>query len=446
MILIKDANIVNEGSIYKGSVLLDHEKIQEIFTGEIPGDILSNSKIISGEGKYLIPGVIDDHVHFREPGFTHKADISTESAAAVAGGVTSFMDMPNTKPQATTLKLIEEKFKTADEKSLANFSFYIGATNDNMDELLNASPKEVCGIKVFMGASTGNMLVDNNDVLDKIFSLSKNLVAVHCEDEKIIQENIAKYRNTQGENIPVKYHAEIRSAEACYKSSSFAVALAKKHNTRLHLLHLSTARELELLDNTVPAKDKRITAEACVHHLWFDESDYEKHGTLIKWNPSIKTIEDKESLLEAVIDNRIDIIATDHAPHLAEEKNAPYFQSMSGGPLVQHSLSIMLELYRQKKITFEKIVEKMCHLPADVFKIVKRGYIRKGFYADLALVNMNQPCTVSKENILYKCGWSPFEGVTFHSKVTHTFVNGTLVFENGSFNKTVKGQALSFLK
>ena len=354
------------------------------------------------------------------------------------------MEMPNTKPQTTSQKELENKFSLAAEKSLANYSFYFGATNDNIDELLATDSKHVCGIKIFMGSSTGNMLVDNVQTLEHIFSKSKMLIATHCEDENIIQQNILKYKEQFGENVPMQFHPIIRSEEACFKSSSFAVELAKKYNTRLHVLHLSTARELDLFLNTIPSSQKRITAEVCVHHLWFDESDYAKYGVRIKWNPAIKTKKDRDALLCAVLDNRIDVIATDHAPHTKEEKDASYFKAMSGGPLVQHSLTVMLELYHQNKISLEKIAEKMCHTPAEIFKIQQRGFIRKGFKADLVLVDMQKKWTVEKNNILYKCNWSPFEGITFNSKVTHTFVNGNLVYNNGIFSEQHKGCMLIF--
>jgi dihydroorotase len=413
--LIKNARIVNEGKIVEGDILLKGERIEKISS-----DISHvSAEVIDAKGKYLFPGVIDDQVHFREPGLTHKGDIYSESRAAVAGGVTSFMEMPNTIPNALTQALLEEKYKIASQKSLANFSF-------------------------FMGSSTGSMLVDDSKTLENIFSKSPMLIATHCEDEATIRNNMEKFRKQYGEDVPMKEHPHIRSEEACYKSSSLAVSLAKKFNTRLHILHISTAKELELFDNGIPLKEKRITAEACIHHLWFDESNYEKHGTKIKWNPAIKTKHDKEELLKAVLDNRIDVIATDHAPHTLEEKNQTYFKAPSGGPLVQHSLVAMLELYRQKKITLEKIAEKMSHAVADCFAIKNRGYIREGYFADLALVDLNSPWKVSKENILYKCAWSPFEGVTFNSKVTHTFVSGHLSFAENKFDETQRGMRMSF--
>ena len=445
--LIKNALIINEGKSFKGSILINKNGIiDKIFKDSFPDSVIDGNKVINAENKILLPGIIDDQVHFREPGLTHKADIYTESKAAIAGGITSFMEMPNTIPQTITQKLLEEKYELAANKSLANYSFYMGATNDNIDELLKTDPKSVCGIKIFMGSSTGNMLVDNIQTLVKIFSESKMLVAVHCEDEKTIQNNLKIYKNKFGNNLPIKYHATIRSEEACFKSSSLAVELAKKYNTRLHILHISTAKELSLLDNTQQSKDKNITSEVCVHHLWFDEKDYENKGAFIKWNPSIKTYKDKTGLLEGVLNNKIDVIATDHAPHTTKEKSNGYFKAPSGGPMVQHALVAMLEFYHQGKISLEKIVDKMAHTPADIFKIEKRGYIRKGYWADLVLVDLNNPWTVEKSNLLYKCNWSPFEGNTFNSRITHTIVNGNLVYEEGSFYENQEGMRLNFLR
>jgi dihydroorotase len=443
-ILIKDAIIVNEGVEFPGSVLIEGNFISAIFKKNIPDDLLISTMIIDAKGKYLIPGIIDDQVHFREPGLTHKADIYSESKAAIAGGVTSFMDMPNTIPQTTTQALLEEKYKIASEKSLANYSFYIGATNQNIDDLLRTDTNSVCGIKVFMGSSTGNMLVDNIETLNEIFKRSPILIAVHCEDEEIIKKNFSLYVSKYGDQIPISCHPLIRSEESCYKSSSLAIQLAKKYNSRLHLLHLSTGREMELLSNQVPLSEKRITGEVCVHHLWFDNTDYERLGTKIKWNPAIKTKNDKEKLLQALLDDTIDIIATDHAPHTLEEKNNIYTKAPSGGPLIQHSLNVMLELRKQNKISLGKIVQKMCHAPADLFKIQKRGYLREGYFADIALLDLEQQWIVNKDNILYKCRWSPFEGNTFTGKVTHTFVNGNLVHESGKFKESVKGMRLMF--
>ncbi len=442
-LLIKKVLIVNAGNQFQGSVLIEEGKIKKIFTtDELPE--LKVQKIIDGKGKYLLPGIIDDHVHFREPGLTHKAEIYTESKAAVAGGITSFMEMPNTIPQATTQELLEEKYKIADSKSLANYSFYIGATNDNIEEIKKIDPEKICGVKVFIGSSTGNMIVDNEKTLSRIFSESPLLIATHCEYEETIKKNTVKYKEEFGEDLPLKYHPLIRSEEACYKSSALAVKLAKKYNSRLHILHLSTGKELELFDNTVPSKEKRITAEVCVHHLWFSDADYDKYGTKIKWNPAIKTTKDREALINGLKNNKIDVVATDHAPHTSDEKNNTYFKAPSGGPLVQHSLVAMLELYHQNKLSLNDIVNKMCHTPADIFQIKERGYIREGYWADLVLVDLDSPWTVNKNNTLYKCKWSPFENQTFKSKVTHTIVNGNLVYNNGIFDESVKGKRLLF--
>ncbi|MBN2611070.1 MAG: dihydroorotase [Bacteroidales bacterium] len=442
--LIKNASIVNEGEIFNGSILIKDGLIVEIYRGNAIVDETGDIEITDASGRFLLPGVIDDQVHFREPGLTHKATIETESKAAVAGGVTSYMEMPNTIPQTTTNALLEKKFETAAASSYANFSFYLGATNNNLEELLNVDRKNVCGVKVFLGASTGNMLVDDPVVLDKIFSSVKSLIAVHSESEPVIRKNTEIFRRRFGEDVPVKYHPQIRSQEACYESSRFATDLARKYGTRLHLLHLSTAKELGLLDNTIPLDDKRITAEVCVHHLWFCDNDYEKLGNFIKWNPAIKTRADRDELFAGLLDNRLDVVATDHAPHTLEEKGNTYFKAPSGGPLVQHSLQVMLEFYHQNRISLEKIVEKMCHAPARLFKIDRRGFIRKGYYADLVLVDLHQQQTVNKDNILYKCGWSPFEGHIFGSTVTHTFVNGFPVFHNGIFDERIKGKRLVF--
>ncbi len=444
--LIKNAIIINEGVEVKGSVLIEGQYISDVFTGDAPEAIVENSEVIDAEGLYLLPGIIDDQVHFREPGLTHKADIYTESRAAVAGGVTSFMEMPNTSPQTITQKLLEEKFKIGSEKSLANYSFYIGATNDNIDELLSTDPQNVCGIKIFMGASTGNMLVDNPGTLDQIFKKSKLLIATHCEDEPTIKNNLQKYLSKYGDDIPVKYHPYIRSEEACLKSSSFAVALAKKYNSRLHVLHISTGVELDLFDNTIPLKDKRITSEVCVHHLWFAEEDYNRLGNRIKWNPAIKSGRDRELLFEGLLNDKLDVIATDHAPHTLEEKANTYTKAPSGGPLVQHSLLTMLEFNRQGKISIGQIVNKMCHAPAIAYNIEKRGFVKKGYFADLVLVSPSKEWTIAPENILYKCGWSPLEGVNMHSKVLSTFVNGRRVYHQGIFSEQYKGNALKFTR
>lgn len=442
-ILIKNATIINEGERYTGNVLIRDERIETIerFTAQSK---LKADTTIDAQGKYLIPGVIDDQVHFREPGLTHKATIYTESKAAVAGGVTSFMEMPNTVPQTTTIEELDKKFAIAQENSWVNYSFYFGATNDNIDQIKRVSPKHVCGVKVFMGSSTGNMLVDNPSALEAIFKSSPVLVATHCEDEQTIQNNLKYYKEKYGEEIPFHIHPLIRSAEACYLSSSMAVELAKKYGTRLHLLHLSTAKEMELLDDQTPLGQKRITGEVCVHHLWFSDKDYQRMGWRIKWNPAVKAEDDRLALMEAIKSGKLDVIATDHAPHTVEEKSNSYLQSPSGGPLVQHSLVAMLELASQNLISVEKVIEKMCHAPADLFEIEQRGYIREGYFADLVLVDPQSPWQVNKDNILYKCGWSPFEGNTFGAKVTHTLVNGQLVYHNGTFGEKPKGKALVF--
>lgn len=440
--LIKNAKLVNGGVITEADVLITGEKIAAIEKNlsEIPSD----TSVIDASGKYLLPGLIDDQVHFREPGLTYKADISSESRAAIAGGITSFIEMPNTNPQTTTQKLLDEKFALAAGKAYANYSFMFGGTNDNLEELLQTNPKDVAGIKLFLGSSTGNMLVDDEKVLEKIFSSTKLLIAVHCEDEATIKRNLLKFTQEYGEDIPVKLHPVIRSEEACYLSSSRAIALAKKTGARLHVFHLSTAKETGLFTNEIPLEEKQITAEVCIHHLWFDDRDYETKGTLIKWNPAVKTAKDKAGIWQALLDGRIDIIATDHAPHTLEEKSQAYTKAPSGGPLVQHALLAMLEFHRQGKISLEKIVEKMCHNPAVIFKIDRRGYIKENYYADLVLVDLNKSTKVEKDNILYKCKWSPFEGTTFHSAITHTFVNGNLVFDQGKFENHPRGKRLVF--
>jgi dihydroorotase len=438
--LIKNTTIVNEGKIFRSDILIENDKIKDISENiELKADY-----IIDGTDLHLMPGVIDDQVHFREPGLTHKATIYTESKAAVAGGITSFMEMPNTQPQALTQELLEKKYELASNNSLANYSFFMGASNDNLKEVLKTDPKNVAAIKVFMGSSTGNMLVDNKEVLEELFSKSKMLIAVHCEDEKTIEKNTHLARKKYGENVPISEHSNIRSEEACFKSSSLAVKLAKKYNTRLHLFHISTEKEIDLLENKIPLGEKKITAEVCIHHLWFDQNDYAKKGTLIKWNPSVKKSSDRKALFQAMLDDKLDVIATDHAPHTLNEKNNTYFKAPSGGPLVQHALPVMLEFFSSKKIKLEKIVEKMCHNPAICFKIKNRGFIRKGYYADLVLVNLKKPWKVKKSNILYKCGWSPFEGQTFNSNITHTFINGHLAYKNGKFNEEKKGMRLKF--
>ncbi|MGE0635500.1 MAG: dihydroorotase [Bacteroidia bacterium] len=438
--IIRNATIVNEGKITSSDVLLENGIISKIGTG-IKAE---NAKEINAEGKYLLPGAIDDQVHFREPGLTHKGEIYTEAKAAVAGGITSYMEMPNTAPNTLTQELLEQKYQRAAECSLANYSFFMGASNDNIEEVLKTDEKNVCGIKIFMGSSTGNMLVDNEKTLEGIFSRSPMLIATHCEDEATIRHNTELYKQKYGEDIPIESHPLIRDVEACYKSSSLAFSLAKKHNTRLHILHISTAKECGLFDNKTPLKEKRITAEACIHHLWFDDSYYKTKGSLLKWNPAVKSASDRDEILKAVLDNRIDIIATDHAPHTWEEKQNKYLKAPSGGPLVQHALPAMLEFYKQGKISLEKIAEKMSHAVADCFQIENRGYIREGYFADLVLVDLEKPWTVSKENILYKCGWSIFEGQQFQSSITHTFVNGHLAYQNGHFDESIKGKRMTF--
>lgn len=440
-ILIKNAKIVNENQIFQSDLLIENDIISKIDSQISEENV---DEIIDASGKYLLPGIIDDQVHFREPGLTWKGDIETESKAAIAGGVTSFIDQPNTVPNAVTQKLLQDKYAIAADKSYANYGFMMGGTNDNLDEILKTNPKNVPGIKLFLGSSTGNMLVDNPETLEHIFSKTKMLIAVHCEDEDTIRKNTEEYKAKYGDDIPVKFHHLIRSEEACYKSSSKAIELAKKTGARLHVFHLSTAKETALFRNDIPLKDKKITAEVCVHHLTFTNDDYETKGSLIKWNPAVKTQNDKDGLWQALLDDRIDVIATDHAPHTFEEKQNVYTKCPSGGPLVQHSLNVMLENYRNGKISLEKIVEKMAHNPAILFRIEKRGFIKEGFKADLVLVDLDQKYTVSKENILYKCGWSPLEGTEFHSKITHTFVNGNLAYENGVFSNQKFGERLSY--
>lgn len=439
-ILIKGATLVNEGRTFVADVFIKDGFIAEI------GAVIDKKadQEINAEGLHLLPGMIDDQVHFREPGLTHKADIFTESMAAVAGGITSFMEMPNTVPNTLTQELLAQKYAIASEMSLANYSFFMGASNDNIDEVRRTDPSSVCGIKVFMGSSTGNMLVDNQKALESIFSQAPMLVATHCEDELTIQRNLAAFREKYGDQLTVDMHPLIRSAEACYLSSSLAVELAKKHNTRLHILHISTAGEVGLFDAGKPLKEKRITAEACVHHLWFDDRDYAAKGNLIKWNPAVKTETDKNAILQGVLDGHIDVIATDHAPHTIAEKALPYLQAPSGGPLVQHALPALLEMYHQGKITLEQIAEKTAHNVAICFDIDRRGFIREGYWADLVLVALNDPVKVTRANVLYKCGWSPFEGQTFRSDITHTFISGNLAYHKGKFLTSQTGQRLAF--
>ena len=440
-ILIQNATIVNENKIFKGDILLENEIITKISSKIKP---TKNVEIINAEGKFLIPGFIDDQVHFREPGLTHKANIATESRAAIAGGITTFIEMPNTVPQATTQHLLEDKFKIAAADSYANYSFMFGGTNDNLEELLKTDPKKVAGIKLFLGSSTGNMLVDNEEILEKIFSSTKMIISVHCEDEGTIRKNTAIYKEKYGDDIPLKYHPLIRSEEACYLSSSKAIELAKKTGARLHIFHLSTEKETHLFRNDIPLEEKQITAEVCIHHLWFSDKDYEEKGTHIKWNPAVKTEKDRLGLWKALLDDRIDVLATDHAPHTLDEKNNNYLNAPSGGPLVQHAIIALLEKVKEGVIPIEKAVEKMSHNPAKLFQIEKRGFIKEGYFADIVLIDMNKPQTVSKDNILYKCGWSPFEGTTFSSTITHTFVNGNLIYNNGVFNDEIKGKRITF--
>ncbi len=439
-VLIKNANIINEGERFVGDVLINGPFIEKI------GKDLSHptAKVIDAAGKLLVPGAIDDQVHFREPGLTHKGNIATESRAAVAGGITSFMEMPNTNPQALTQDLLQDKYNIAEQSSIANYSFFMGASNENIEDVLKTNHKDVCGVKVFMGSSTGNMLVDNEKTLTNIFSKCDMLIATHCEDEATIRKNTEEYRAKYGENIPISAHPLIRSREACYTSSSMAVDLAKNHNTRLHILHISTAEECELFDNALPLAEKRITAEACVHHLWFDDSYYDEKGTFIKWNPAVKTAADKDAIWNALLSDKIDIVATDHAPHTLEEKQNGYFTAPSGGPLVQHAMVSMLESVKQGRLSYEKMVEKMCHAPAICFQVEKRGFIREGYYADLVLINPQDNWTVTKENILYKCNWSPFEGTNFSHNIWKTFVNGKAVYENGKVQELGSGMRLMF--
>jgi dihydroorotase len=439
--LIKNATIVNENKVFKGDVLIENEIIKAISSKITP---TKNVKVIDAKGRYLIPGFIDDQVHFREPGLTHKANIATESRAAIAGGITTFIEMPNTVPQATTQDLLEDKFKIAAVDSYANYSFMFGGTNNNLEELLKTDPKKVAGIKLFLGSSTGDMLVDNEAVLEKIFSSTKMIISVHCEDEATIKRNTATYIKKYGDDIPMKYHPVIRSEEACYLSSSKAIALAKKTGARLHVFHLSTEKETHLFRNDIPLEEKQITSEVCIHHLWFSDKDYEEKGAHIKWNPAVKTAGDRQGLWKALLDDRIDVLATDHAPHTLEEKNNSYTKAPSGGPLVQHALIALLEKVKEGVISIEKLVEKISHNPAKLFQIEKRGFIKEGYFADLVLIDTNKPQTVSKENIVYKCGWSPFEGATFSSRITHTFVNGNLIYNNGVFDDKIKGKRITF--
>lgn len=440
-ILLKSGIIINEGSRTVADILIRNGKIEKIAPSI---ETAENSEEIDLTGKWVLPGCIDDQVHFREPGLTHKANLFTESRAAVAGGITSFMEMPNTVPNTLTQELLEDKYRLASKSSLANYSFFMGASNENLEEVLKTNERNVCGVKVFMGSSTGNMLVDNETTLSHLFSRVPMLIATHCEDEATIRANIEKARAKYGEEVPIGQHPVIRSEEACYLSSSMAVRLAEKHGTRLHILHISTAKELELFDNTLDLAKKKITAEACVHHLWFSDEDYAAKGTFIKWNPAVKKASDRSAIMQAVLDNRIDVIATDHAPHTIEEKQQSYFDAPSGGPLVQHALLAMLEKAKQEVISVERVVEKMAHAPAILFQVEGRGFIREGYQADLVVVDPNDHYTVSKENILYKCGWSPFEGVSFSHRIDRTFVNGNCVYYQGEIIEGTAGQRLIF--
>lgn len=446
--LLTNALVVNEGQIIKAHIAIEGgliKKIIPVADAETLASITTRNTI-NLEGLHVLPGAIDDQVHFREPGLTHKGELYTEAKAAVAGGITSFMEMPNTVPSAVTVDLLEQKYSRASEVSLANYSFYIGTTNSNIEEVVAINPKRVCGIKIFMGSSTGDMLVDDPTALENIFKYGKTIITTHCEVDPMIKQNALHYRGIYGDEIPVWYHPYIRSREACYGSSTYAFNLAQKHNSRLHILHISTAEETHLFSNDKPLSEKRITAEACIHHMWFSDADYKTKGNYIKWNPAVKSAYDRDAIFQAVLDNRIDVIATDHAPHTLEEKSQKYATAPSGGPLVQHSIVAMLDFYHQGKISLERIVEKMSHNVATLFEIEKRGFIREGYYADLAVVDLNAPNTVTKESLLYKCGWSPFEGHTFKSAIKHTFVNGNHVYNNGAFNEEWRGMRLAFTR
>ena len=440
--LIKNCSLVNEGQIRVADVWIEDGLIQKIGQIADPSDAAT---IIDGTGKFLFPGIIDGQVHFREPGLTHKGDLYTESKAALAGGVTSFIDMPNTSPNVLSMDILNEKYRIASEQSLANFGFFLGVNGDNLDEVIKLDTSKLLGVSDdgLYFTKKGNLLADNPETMEKLFANCKAVIAIHSEKEQIVEENENQYREKYGENVPVKFHPLIRSEKACYEATKRAIELANKHQARLHILHLTTEAETHLFRNDIPLKEKNITTEVSVHHLWFSDVDYERLGTLIKWNPAIKTEKDKKGLLKALLDDRIDLVTTDHAPHTLEEKQKPYFQSMSGAPMVQHSLNIMLEFYKQGLISLEKIAEKMCHNPAILYHIEKRGFIREGYFADLTLVDLNTSWTVSKENLLYKCGWSPVEGTTFHSSITQTFVNGNLVYNNGRFNENTRGMALT---
>lgn len=445
MLLIRNATIINEGGSYIGSVLIKNDRIEKIYTNQIPEEICNKSQIIEGKDLYLIPGVIDDQVHFREPGLTHKGDIQSESRAAIAGGVTSYMEMPNTNPQTITIDAWKQKNELAHGRSFANYAFYLGATNDNLAELKKADSKNLCGIKIFMGASTGNMLVDNKKALQAIFAEVDMLIATHCEKESVIRKNIETYTKDFGEDIPIKYHPLIRSAEACYESSAEAIELADRYGSRLHVLHLSTGQEMRLFDSK-PLSEKKITGEACVHHLWFTDDDYERLGSHIKWNPAIKTERDRYELRKALLENKLDVVATDHAPHTLKEKEGGALTAASGGPLVQHSLQMMMQLASQNVFSKEQVVEKMCHAPAKLFGVKERGFIREGYFADLVLLNPNKPYTITTDNIISKCGWSPLEGETFSSNIEMTILNGEIVFQDGMVVEKPFGQVLEFVR
>lgn len=439
--LIKGGQVINEGQSDHLDILIKNGRIDKTDSSIEPK---SSYVEISAEDRIILPGAIDDQVHFREPGLTHKADIFTDSRAAVAGGVTTYMEMPNVVPQTVTQELLEQKYQLGAQKSLANFSFFMGTTNDNLEEILKIDPKNVCGIKIFMGSSTGNMLVDDEKVLESVFANAPTLIATHCEDEQTIKDNMQEYEEKYGDEIPFEHHPLIRSEQACYLSSSYATGLAKKHNTRLHILHISTGKETHLFSNAMPLKEKRITSEACIHHLWFSDEDYSKKGAFIKWNPAVKTAVDREQIWEALLDNRIDVVATDHAPHALDEKQNPYTKAPSGGPLVQHSVVAMLDFYHEGRISLERIAEKMSHAPAECFQIAERGFIREGYYADLVIANLNDPWTVSKDNIRYKCGWSPFEGHQFKSSIDKVFVSGHLAYADGQLHEDVLGERIYF--
>jgi dihydroorotase len=444
MLLIKNAQIINENRTFIGSVLVENEYIKAVYEGDAPIEIDGAYTTIDASGKILIPGVIDDQVHFREPGLTHKGNIYSESKAAVAGGVTSFMEMPNTMPLTTTIEALEDKYKLGAEKAFANYSFYMGATNSNLDELRKVDPRKVCGLKIFMGSSTGNMLVDNKEALSNIFAEIPMLIATHCEDEATIQANKAHYKALNGDDLPIQFHPLIRNAEACYNSSSYAVELATKFNARLHVLHISSALEMSLFDNKLPLREKNITAEVCVHHLWFSDKDYAKYGNRIKWNPAIKAETDRLALIEALNSNKIDVVATDHAPHLLREKEGNCLKAASGGPLIQHSLLAMLQMAKNGVFTYEKVIDKMCHATAELYRVENRGYIRTGYFADLVLIDPKKQTKVTADNLLYFCGWSPFEGTTFDHTVLKTWVNGQLVYNEGVVDENIRGRRLTF--